>query len=398
MAKDKPGYILTKDTAKMAKLAKQWLKLSPTKRSEFREKNKLQSLISKARGSIIFGAINDAERSTNNIVAGLDEKGALIFVFGKPAKVYDPASFMNKVVKKEDFEANEDDFELQEAFKSPSRVDKARKVGVATGYDNNGDVGPYEVWIEPNKKYGGDSIYFKPKKGSETPRWGLNDILYGNKAFSTKPIADSLLIDYGQGWGVKGLDPILKKLRKEFAPTNEEVADMMLLDEFDEGFLAAAKLVAGSAKLMAKISSRLKKLDKDVKSADGNEAIASVVVSAANEISAMVNKANVDPELEQSISNVVSKKIKEHLDDMPISILRKYLSQVKEDFDLEDLEHDTSELIGHNLQDRRLHAKIRACVESSVTDDQLDHLIEDFGLNEHSSNRDIIVASTALPA
>jgi len=287
MAKDKPGYILTKDTAKMAKLAKQWLKLSPTKRSEFREKNSLQSLISKARGSIIFGALNDAERSTNNIVAGLDEKGKLIFVFGKPAKIYDPASFMNKIVKKEDFEANEDDFELQEAFKSPSRVDKARKVGVATGYDNEGDVGPYEVWIEPNKKYGGDSIYFKPKKGSETPRWDLNDILYGNKAFSTKPIADTLLIDFGQGWGVKGLDPVLKKLRKEFAPTNE-------------------------------------------------------------------------------------------------------------DLEVEVVEHDTSELIGYNLEDQRLHAKIRACVESSVTDDQLDHLVEDFGLNEHSSNRDIIVAATAL--
>lgn len=109
MAKDKPGYILTKNPKDVAKLAKKWLKISPTERKEFRDKNNLVSLISKARGSIIFGALNDAERSPNNVVVGLDEKGALIFVTGKPAKVYDPASFLNKIVKKEDFDYSEDE-------------------------------------------------------------------------------------------------------------------------------------------------------------------------------------------------------------------------------------------------------------------------------------------------
>lgn len=111
MAKDKPGYILTKKPQDVAKLAKKWLKISPTERKAFREKHGLVSLISKARGSIIFGALNDAERSTNNVVVGLDEKGALIFVTGKPAKVYDPASFLNKIVKKEDFDYSEDEDE-----------------------------------------------------------------------------------------------------------------------------------------------------------------------------------------------------------------------------------------------------------------------------------------------
>lgn len=108
MAKDKPGYILTKNPKDVVKLAKKWLKISPTERKEFRDKNNLVSLISKARGSIIFGAINDAERSPNNVVVGLDEKGALIFVTGKPAKVYDPVSFLNKIVKKEDFDYSND--------------------------------------------------------------------------------------------------------------------------------------------------------------------------------------------------------------------------------------------------------------------------------------------------
>jgi len=106
------------------------------------------------------------------------------------------------------------------APKGVKTLKKPKVVGQVTGYSHGKKIenDVYEVVIGPptSTKYGDhDAFYITYNNGaSRTPDWDLMSILYDNDF--GKAIGDSLYIDMGQKWLVKGLDPILKKLRKMY--------------------------------------------------------------------------------------------------------------------------------------------------------------------------------------
>jgi hypothetical protein len=116
---------------------------------------------------------------------------------------------------------------------------KDEKVGEVKGYlrgkELTDDV--YEVWIGPNKRYGGDAIWLIYNNGkTETPKWGLQSVLFGDE-FNGQT-GDALYIDMGQKWYVKGLTPILNKLRTRLQKVYNESNKESINEEYIASVIA----------------------------------------------------------------------------------------------------------------------------------------------------------------